>query len=66
MRVEEKGVQVNKNNFCYISPNCPESPVDEFVPDFGRNQLRRIICRSVQGYRFCEWLKFAYSHSHRN
>jgi len=28
----------------------------------GRNQLCQIFCWSVQGYRFCGALKFAYSH----
>jgi len=71
-RASEKGI--NKNNFCYISPICPEGT---FVRNlciwvhlyeiWYRGLLADVIncadfLRLVQGYWFCKGLKFAYSH----
>ena len=68
---KKKGI--NKNNFCYISPICPEGV---FVRNlciwvhlyeiWYRGLLADVInCadffRLVQGYWFCKGLKFAYS-----
>jgi len=53
---KKKGI--NKNNFCYISPICPEAPCAWFTTKFGiwgpfMDIIVPIFCGSVQGYWFC-------------
>jgi len=58
---------INKGTKRYISPICPEAPVDVFVPNLiwrsshRRNQLCRILLQSAQGFQFCRGSNLIYN-----
>jgi len=58
----------NGSAICYISPICPEAPIDGFAPNWRsrrgrrRNHLYQIFWCSVKGCLFCGGSKIAISH----